>query len=232
MFHDAGGGVHLVFAPNPYVRTARGGVARRLLFSRSSPPPGPILSPTPSSHAAVPRRPALELTFDPDSIRRDRHHLLGLDARVYGPSARGQESAAAPLAGWFERCFLSDGTSLGRSPGISPTGFILFPRKPRSEAASWRALQQRIRRKYGGLQLDSAIRYCATSSIWGSSTRGRIRRIDRGHREEKLTFANAVGLRLFHALLIDEFQLDAWFGVGWSSKELFDRRPLAIRQAF
>jgi hypothetical protein len=36
-----------------------------------------------------------------------------------------------------------------------------------------------------------------------------------------------------HALIIDEFQLDAYFGVGWSSKAKFDKgAALAIRQAF
>src|SRR5205814_9968711 len=56
--------------------------------------------------------------------------------------------------------------------------------------------------------------------------------IDRVTNKDKLTGANAVGLGI-HALIIDEFQLDAWFGVGWSTKKTFDQgAALAIRQAF
>jgi hypothetical protein len=56
--------------------------------------------------------------------------------------------------------------------------------------------------------------------------------IDRATDKEKLAFANSVGLGI-HALLIDEFQLDAWFGVGWSTERRFGTgAALAIRQAF
>ena len=56
--------------------------------------------------------------------------------------------------------------------------------------------------------------------------------IDRATNKDKLAGANAVGLSL-HALIIDEFQLDAWFGVGWSTGGAFSTgAALAIRQAF
>jgi len=88
-------------------------------------------------------------------------------------------------------------------------------------------------RKYGGLQLEfrySLLRDAFKLGIFHNLAG--YGAIDRVTQNEKLTFANAVGLGL-HALLIDEFQLDAWFGVGWSTKGLFDQGgALAIRQAF
>jgi len=56
--------------------------------------------------------------------------------------------------------------------------------------------------------------------------------INRTTNLDKLALANALGLGI-HALIIDEFQLDAWIGVGWATNGKFDRgAALAIRQAF
>ena len=87
MFTTLEGGVHLVFAPNPYVRTALGGgVARRLLFS-VEPASGSMFS---SSYAFAHTRQyaemALELTFDPDSIRRVTSEAIAL-TRLQPPDA-------------------------------------------------------------------------------------------------------------------------------------------------
>ncbi|HMC34280.1 MAG TPA: hypothetical protein VKH65_07730, partial [Myxococcales bacterium] len=211
-----------------------GGVARRLLFS-VEPASGSMFS---SSYAFAHTRQyaemALELTFDPDSIRRDRHHLLGLDARVYGPPHEGQESALH-LAGWYQKMFSFGWNELwAEARGISRTGFILFPEEASIGGSVLRGpFSNEYARKYGGLQLE--FRYSLLRDVIKLGIFHNVAgygAIDRVTEKEELTFANAVGLG-FHALLIDEFQLDAWFGVGWSTKGLFDQGgALAIRQAF
>src|SRR5207253_3137361 len=78
--------------------------ARRPLFSVAPASGSMFSSPYACAHTRQYAEMALELTLDPDSIRRDRHHLLGLDARVYGPPHEGQESALH-LAGWYQKMF-------------------------------------------------------------------------------------------------------------------------------
>ena len=235
MFTTLEAGIHLVFAPNPYVRASLGGgAARRLLFS-VEPASGSMFS---SSYAFAHTRQyaetALELMFDPDSIRRDRHHLLGVDARVYGPPHEGQQSALH-LAGWYQKMFPFGWNELWfEARGISRTGFILFPEEASIGGSVLRGpFSNEYARKYGGLQLEfrySLLRDVIKLGIFHNLAG--YGAIDRVTEKEKLTFANAAGLG-FHALLIDEFQLDAWFGVGWSSTGAFDQGgALAIRQAF
>jgi hypothetical protein len=56
--------------------------------------------------------------------------------------------------------------------------------------------------------------------------------LDRQSGAETLTAANSFGLGV-HLLLIDEFQLDVDYGVGWATSGKFDSGgALAIRQAF
>ena len=57
-------------------------------------------------------------------------------------------------------------------------------------------------------------------------------RLDRTSGAETLAAANSVGMGV-HLLMIDEFQLDAGYGVGWATGGKFDAGgALAIRQAF
>jgi hypothetical protein len=235
MFTTLEGGVHLVLAPNTYVRTSLGGgVARRLLFS-VEPASGSMFSSTYSvANTRQYAEAALELTFDPDNLRRDRHHLLGLDARVYGPPHEGEESALH-LAAWYQKMFGFGWNELWvEARGISRTGFILFPEEASIGGSVLRGpFSNEYARKYGGLQLEfrySLLRDVLKLGVFHNGVA--YGAIDRVTQKEKLTFANAVGLG-FHALLIDEFQLDAWYGVGWSSTGRFDQGgALAIRQAF
>ncbi len=172
MFTTLEGGVDLVFAPNAYVRTSLGGgVARRLLFS-VEPASGSMFS---SSYAFAHTRQyaeaALELMFDPGSIRRDRHHLLGLDARVYGPPHEGEQSALH-LAGWYQKMFPFGWNELWfEARGISRTGFILFPEEASIGGSVLRGpFSNEYARKYAACSSSSAIRCSATPSSWGSST--------------------------------------------------------------
>src|SRR5206468_9933337 len=76
MFTRLEAGVHILFLPIPQVRASLGGgVQRRLLYSLE---PAAGRTPVfPSDYDVAETRPygqlSLELTFDPESIRRDRH---------------------------------------------------------------------------------------------------------------------------------------------------------------
>jgi hypothetical protein len=237
MFTRLEGGAHLVFTPTGYVRSSLGGgVERRLLFS-VEPASGSVFSSSYKfAHTRQYAEAALELTFDPDNIRRDRHHLLGIDARVYGPPHEGEESALH-LTGWYQKTFAFGWNELWvEARGISRTGFVLFPEEASIGGSVLRGpFGNEYARKYGGLDLEfrySLLRDVIKVGIFHNGVA--YGAIDRVTNNEKLTFANAVGLG-FHALIIDEFQLDAWYGVGWSTKSVFgfdQGGALAIRQAF
>ena len=230
------GGVYLVFAPLPHVRTALGGgIERRSLFSVDPVPGRSMFSSSYSfKHSRRFAEASLELTFDPENIRRDRHHQFGVDARVYGPPQEGQDSALH-LAGWYQKMFAFGWNELWvETRGLSRTGFVLFPEENSVGGAVLRGpFGDVYARRVGGLQLEyrysllrDAFKLGVFHNLAGYGA------IDRNTDKEKLRFANSVGLGI-HALLIDEFQLDAWFGVGWSTEHRFGTgAALAIRQAF
>jgi len=235
MFTTLEAGVHLVFAPVAYVRTSLGGgVQRRLLFNVEPVSGSMYTSSLKFAHTRQYAEAALELTFDPDNIRRDRHHLFGVDARVYGPPHTGEESAFH-IGGWYQKMFPFGWNELWvEMRGVSRTGFVLFPEEASIGGEVLRGpFGNEYARRYGGLQLEfrySLLRDVFKLGIFHNAAG--YGAIDRLTNEDKLTFANSLGLGI-HALIIDEFQLDAWFGVGWSTKKTFDQgAALAIRQAF
>ena len=235
LFTTLEAGVHLVFAPVAYVRTSLGGgVQRRLLFSVEPVSGSMFTSSYDIAHTRQYAEAALELTFDPDNIRRDRHHRFGIDARVYGPPHTGEESALH-VGGWYQKMFPFGWNELWvEVHGMSRTGFVLFPEEASIGGDVLRGpFGNEYARRYGGLQLEfrySLLRDVFKLGIFHNAVG--YGAIDRVTNKDKLTGANAVGLGI-HALIIDEFQLDAWFGVGWSTKKTFDQgAALAIRQAF
>jgi hypothetical protein len=237
MFGILDAGLHLLFIPIPHVRASLGGgLERRLLYS-VEPVPGQPSAVGASYGVAQTRRygeAALELTFDPESIRRDRHHLLGIDARIYGPPRDGLKSSTR-LASWYQKMFAFGWNEFCvELRGISRTGFVLFPEEESIGGSVLRGpFGGEYARTLGGLQLE--YRFSVLRDVFKLGVFHNLAAygaIDRVTDQEKLSFANAVGLGA-HALLIDEFQLDAWFGVGWSTHSRFDKgAALAIRQAF
>jgi len=230
------GGVHLVFAPGAYVRTSLGGgLEHRSLFD-VEPVPGKSAFDSSYSfrHTRRYAEAALDLTFDPDNIRRDRHHILSFDARIYGPPQEGQDSSLH-LAGTYQKMFPFGWNELWiEMHGLSRTGFVLFPEENSVGGAVLRGpFGDEYARRVGGLQVEFRYSFLRDAFKLGIfHNLAAYGAIDRVTNAEKLTFADALGLGV-HALLIDEFQLDAWFGVGWSTTHRFDRgAALAIRQAF
>ncbi len=238
MFATLDGGVYLVFLPIPHIRTSLGGgVERRLLYSLE-PVRGQIPVFPPSTDIAQTRQyveAALELTFDPESIRRDRHHRLGVDARVYGPPHTG-EGGALHISGWYQKMFAFGWNELWvEMHTLSRTGFILFPEEKSLGGFDFLRgpFGSEYARKAAGLQLE--YRYSLLRDVFKIGLFHNLAAygaIDRVTEKDKFSYANAFGLGL-HLLLIDEFQLDAWYGVGWNKAGTFDNGgALAIRQAF
>jgi hypothetical protein len=237
MFATLEAGVHLLFIPIPHVRASfGGGIERRLLYS-VEPVRGQISMFGPSYEIAQTREygeARLELTFDPENIRRDRHHRLGIDGRVYSPPHPG-ESRSTHLTGWYQKMFFFGWNELWvELRGTSRTGFVVFPEEGSIGGEILRGpFGAEYARRFGGLELE--YRYSFLRDVLKLGIFHNVAgygAIDRVTDKEKLRLANAVGLGV-HALLIDEFQLDAWFGVGWSTNGKFDRgAALAIRQAF
>jgi len=234
MFATLDAGVQLVFTPIPYIRTSLGGgLERRLLFSLD-PVTGSSFD---TSYKITQTRQyaegALELTFDPESLRRDRHHRLGVDARVYGPPHPCEQSALH-VGAWYEKVFPFGWNELAvEMRGISRTGYVLFPEEGSIGGVLRGPFGDVYARRFAGLQLE--YRYSFLRDLFKVGVFHNLvgyGAIDRTTDAEKLTFANAFGLGA-HALIIDEFQLDAWYGVGWSSTGKFDHgAALQIRQAF
>ena len=235
IFSTIDAGFHLVFVPVPYVRASLGGGAERRILTSVEPVTGSAFA---SSYAFAHTRQyaeaALELTFDPESIRRDRHHRLGIDARLYGPPHTGQENTLH-VSGWYQKMFPFGWNELWlEMQGSSRTGFVLFPEEGSIGGSVLRGpFGDQYARRWGGLQLE--YRYSLLRDVFKVGLFHNLAgygAIDRVTDKEKLRFADSFGLG-FHALIIDEFQLDAWFGVGWSSTGAFDKgAALAIRQAF
>ncbi|MGZ6126383.1 MAG: hypothetical protein ACXWLR_15550, partial [Myxococcales bacterium] len=234
MYATLEAGVHFVFTPIPQIRSSLGGgLERRLLYNLEPVAGSPFASAYEVAETRRYAEVALSLTFDPDALRRDRHHQLGIDARVYGPPHEGQESALH-LAAWYRKMF-----PIGWSEfwvevlGMSRTGYVLFPEEGSIGEALRGPFGDVYARQSGALLLE--YRYSLVRDVFKLGIFHNLvayGAIDRVTGKQTLTFADALGPAV-HALLIDEFQLDAWFGVGWSSTGRFDRgAALQIRQAF
>jgi len=237
MFTRLSAGVAILFLPIPQVRASLGGgIERRLLYSLE-----PAAGRTPvfgSDYDVAETRPygevSLELTFDPESIRRDRHHRLGLEARVYGPPHTGEEGSVH-LNGWYQKMFPFGWNEMWfELRGISRTGSVLFSEETSIGGDTLRGpWGGEYARRSAGLLLE--YRYSLLRDVFKLGLFHNVAAygaINRTTNTESLSYANALGLGI-HALIIDEFQLDAWFGVGWAKGGRFDRgAALAIRQAF
>jgi hypothetical protein len=237
MFATLDAGAYLLFLPIPHIRTSLGGgVERRLLYSLE-PVVGQLPFVDPATHIAQTRQYVegiLELTFDPESIRRDRHHRLGVNARVYGPPHTGEQSALH-ISGWYQKMFPFGWDELWiEMQAFSRTGFVLFPEETSIGGNFLRGpFGSEYARKAAGLDLE--YRYSLLRDVFKIGVFSNIAgygAIDRITGKDRFSYANAMGLGL-HLLLIDEFQLDAWYGVGWNKPGAFDKGgALAIRQAF
>jgi hypothetical protein len=238
-FAEFEGVVQLVFLPVREVRAALGtGLGRRLLYD-VEPQTGVPLTPGPR-YALADTRPfaaaSLMLMFDPDALRRDRHHVLELEARYYARPHEGDDSALH-LLGSYQKVWPLGWDELWiEARGFWKQGFVTFPEEVSVGGGDL------LRGPFNGVYtrrvaaLDLEYRY----SLWRDAFKiGLFHNaavyslLDRATSNDSFAAADALGLGI-HALLIDEFQLDAYFGVGWGTPgHRFETgAALAIRQAF
>jgi hypothetical protein len=213
------------------------GVQRRLLNS-VEPQTGvpPIAGPQYSlAHTRPFADVTLSLTLDPDSIRRDRHHQLAFGARIYGSPHAGDDGAQH-LSASYQKMWSPGWNEIWlEARAISRTGFVVFPEE---ESIGGGDLLRgpfggEYTRRLAGLNLEyrlSLLRDVFKLGLFHDAVA--YSALDRTSGAEKLAVADSLGLGA-HLLMIDAFQLDAYYGVGWASGGKFDSGgALAIRQAF
>jgi len=238
MFAKLEGGLQLLLVPNQRVRAWLGvGEERRLLFSAQS---ETNVAPIAGLQYAVAQNrvygeAGLSLCFDPESLRLDRRHQLELGARLYGPPG-SNDDGALHLSASYQKIWARGWNELWvEARGMSRTGYLLFPeeesigggdllRGPFGTEYTHRLVALDVEYRYSLLRDVFKLGIFHNAVLYGA--------LDRVASTEAAAVADALGLGV-HALLIDEFQLDAWFGVGWSTGGKFDKgAALAIRQAF
>jgi hypothetical protein len=220
--------------------TIGGGLERRFLFdAHPAPPPGKIVPVDTASIAQT--RPFAELAagfiFNPEELRRDRKHELSLQSRVYFAAIQGNTTSMRtdvryrklfPI-GWHE-LWLN-----GRTAWVS--GDVLYTEEQSLGGEALRDVFANIFvRKMAGVGLEfrwSLLRDLFKVGLWdNAAVYGAIDRTDLTNTVETRAFANAVGVGV-HALFIDEFQLDLYWGVGFGRSGAFGNGlSLQLGQAY
>ena len=231
-------GLQLLFLPLPQLSASLGiGAERRILYSVEAEAGVPPVAGVQDSLADT--RPyadaTLSLTFDPESIRRDQHHELALGARLYASPHVGDEGALHLFAS-YQKVWHAGWNELWlEAKGISRTGFVVFPEEESIGSGDFLRgpFGAEYTRRLVAVDLEyrlSLVRDVFKVGLFHNAVA--YSRLDRVSGAEKPAVANAVGLGV-HLLIIDEFQLDAGYGVGWASGGKFDSGgALAVRQAF
>ena len=230
------GAAQMLFVPIPEVRAwVAAGLERRLLFGLE--PVAGQTPPMPLTRLAQTRaftEAGMEITFDPEALRRDRHHELSAEARVYSAPHPGTDGALHLSARW-QKMFPFGWNELWLSAlGFSRTGFVVFPeeqsiggdplRGPFGAEYARRLLAFQVEFRYSLLRDVFKLGLFHNAVAYGQ--------LDRVKQAESPALANSLGLGA-HALLIDSFALDAYFGVGFATGSRFDSgAALSIRQAF
>jgi hypothetical protein len=228
-------GVQAVFQPNRYLRSLLGtGVARRLLYNVDQGANLPqIVDTNTLAQTRQYAETSLELTFDPENLRKDQRHTLYFGARVYGGPHSGEQGELFLLGayqrimpfGWNDLCI--DGRAVSRN------GFVIYPEEESlsdglhgvfSNVYARKVVNANVEFRYSLLRDVFKIGVFHNLSVFGE--------INRTNDSEKTLLANAFGVGI-HALIIDDFQLDAYFGGGFAGGGQTDRgAQLSIRQAY
>jgi hypothetical protein len=227
-------GVQLLVWPLPHLHASLGaGVERRLLFNVQpvGPPPMeiPLIAQSRPFAAA-----SLEVTFDPAVVRRDHHHQAFFEGRLYGAPHDGT-SAALHLFAHYQKLFALGWNEIWlEARAVSRTGFVIFPEEVSIGGDALRGpFGAEYTRRLAALDLE--FRYSLLRDLFKLGVFHNLvayGRIDRGTLAETLSLADSFGLGV-HALIIDEFQLDAYFGTGLATGGRSDRgASLNIHQAY
>ncbi len=177
---------------------------------------------------------ALRATLDPEALRLDRHHELELSARLYGEPHEGTDRALHLFARWQKMFVLGWNELWFSALGMSRSGFVLFPEENSiggdpllgvfGDDYARRLAAFRAEFRWSLLRDVFKLGLFHNAVVYG--------KLDRVQQTESAALADSFGLGV-HALLIDEFELDAYFGFGFSSDGRFDRgAALSIKQSF
>lgn len=222
--------------------TLGGGLERRFLFAaqpKNCPAPFPSCPPLASTADVAQTRPFAELQggwiFNPEELRRDRKHELSLQSRLYLPALQATATAVRtdvryrklfPI-GWHEFWLT------GR--GIWLSGDVLYTEEQSLGGEAMRSVFSSVfARRIGAVGLEfrySLLRDLFKVGLWDNlAAYGSIDRTKSDAQTRALADAVGVGV---HALLIDEFQFDLYWGVGFRSDGPFGNgAALQIGQAF
>ena len=226
----------VLFVPIRQLRAWVGaGLERRLLFGLEPETGGtPPMSVSRIAQTRAFSEVGVEVNFDPEALRRDRHHQVSVEARIYAAPHPGTDGALHLAARW-QRVFALGWNELWLSGlGFSRTGFVVFPEEtsiggdplhgPFGGEYTRRLLAFQVEFRYSLLRDVFKLGLFHNAVAYGA--------LDRVKQTESPALANSFGLGA-HALLIDSFALDAYFGVGYATGAKFDRgAALSIRQAF
>jgi hypothetical protein len=210
------------------------GIERRFLFALvKAAGASPLIDETPAAQTRPYAEAFAQVLFNPDELRTDRRHRLCVEARFYtgSTSSRGAVRLHAfwqrrfPI-GWHELLWEARGTLL--------EGQVLFPDEE--------SIGQHLKGAFGGS--DFARKLASTGLEFRYSLLRDVFKVglfydqvlfgllDRTINAWSVGSAGAGG-PAFHLLLADEFQVDAYFAVGWKTNGSADFAPaLVLRQVF
>lgn len=198
-------------------------------------PVSPTIDETPRSGTRGFGAVSFELVFDPDEIRQDRRHSLAIHARLVSRAAEGRE-AVAQVAGTHQKVLLLGWHELWlNTRGTWMDGGVLFADE---QSVGDGYLRGPFSGAYYSPKLASfgaELRFSLARDLFKVGVYHDVaafQRIDRATSVRDLAVADAFGVAI-HALLIDAFSLDVYFGVGFAKGGDFDQGlELQLRQAF
>ena len=222
-----------VFRPSAMVALGVG-IERRFLFSLvKANGANPLVDQTPRAQTRPYLEARAQVVFNPGELRTDRKHGLDFEARAYTGSPSSERAFWLRTSyqrrfpfGWHELWWQARGTLL--------TGQVLFPDEE--------SIGSHLHGPFGAS--DFARKLASTGLEFRYSLLRDVIKlgvfydqvlfggIDRTANAESLKSAGAGGPAV-HLLLLDEFQVDFYFAVGWKTDGAADYGPaLVLRQVF
>ena len=220
--------------PSGTVRLSLGlGLERRFLFSAER-LPDTVADTASLAQTRAFGEATLVVRLNPTELRRDRGHELSLEARLYGRGG-ADRSGSVRLLGRYQKMIPFGWNELWlEGHGEYRDGDILFPEEQSIGGDPLRgpfgSVYARKLLSFGTEFRYSLLRDVFKAGLFHNAVAfGEINRLTNA---ESPLLANSFGLGV-HALIYEEFALDAWFGFGFEGGGRTDRgAALQLRQAF
>lgn len=220
------------FKPDIAVSLGLGFEHRRIFDLHPIMGASPVVFSTPDQQSRFFSIARVEYVLNPDEIRRDRKHEIDVEGRAYDHGVKMMDRLTASyqkptLIGWHELWIKIRGTLLG--------GDVLFPDEEPTGGDYLRGAFSSTFyvRKIASLSLElrvSLVRDLFKVSVYHDLAVFGAQ--DAARTSERSAVADAFGAGI-HVMIIDAFELDAYYGVGFATRAGFDRGfTLAIRQAY